>query len=173
MKPVTRESSVQGISQENQRRDNLLGILMASKSSCKKELKEQTKMEKKELKQEKKEEKMSKAEAEQKGFFKGAKALGWGLYQVSDLDGGLGGVWYLEKDADGNEFIVKQTDPAGEVVRRVKTASLNKKSVSEDAQQWISNKIKILRDEGKDADQSSAIAYSMAREKGFDVPEKK
>src|ERR1700693_1891075 len=45
------------------------------------------------------------------------------------------------------------------------------KKLSDEAQSFISKKIEILRKEGKDADQASAIAYSMAREKGFDVPE--
>jgi len=50
---------------------------------------------------------------------------------------------------------------------------MKKKAVSEDAQTWISNKIKLLVGEGKDQEQAAAIAYSMAREKGYDVPEKK
>lgn len=44
------------------------------------------------------------------------------------------------------------------------------KKLSDEAQEFISKKIEILRKEGKDADQASAIAYSMARQKGFDVP---
>jgi len=45
--------------------------------------------------------------------------------------------------------------------------------LSSEAQEFISNKISVLKGEGKDDAQASAIAYSMAREKGFDVPEKK
>jgi hypothetical protein len=44
------------------------------------------------------------------------------------------------------------------------------KKLSDEAQDFISKKIEILRNEGKDADQASAIAYSMARQKGYDVP---
>lgn len=67
--------------------------------------------------------KMTKKEAEACGFFKSAKACGWGIYQVSDLDGGAGSVWYLEKDADGLEYLVKQINSAGDVVRRTKNAN--------------------------------------------------
>lgn len=45
--------------------------------------------------------------------------------------------------------------------------------LSPEAQEFISKKIKTLREEGKDEEQAAAIAYQMAREKGFDVPEKK
>jgi len=45
--------------------------------------------------------------------------------------------------------------------------------MSDDAQSWISNKIKLLVEEGKSQDQAIAQAYSMARKKGYDVPEKK
>jgi cobalamin biosynthesis protein CobT len=45
------------------------------------------------------------------------------------------------------------------------------KKLSTEAQEFISKKIEILRKEGKDADQAAAIAYSMAKQKGFDVPE--
>lgn len=42
-----------------------------------------------------------------------------------------------------------------------------------EANAWISAKIKKLIEEGKSKEQAAAIAYSMAREKGYDVPEKK
>lgn len=45
------------------------------------------------------------------------------------------------------------------------------KKLSDEAQDFISKKIEILSKEGKDAGQAAAIAYSMAREKGYDVPE--
>ncbi len=43
---------------------------------------------------------------------------------------------------------------------------------SKEAQEYISEKIKKLRHEGYKPDQAAAIAYSYARRKGFDVPEK-
>ncbi len=61
-------------------------------------------------------------EARAAGFFKLAKDSGWGLYRVEDIDGGLGSIWSIEKAADGSQFLVKQTDPMGEVMR-LKTAS--------------------------------------------------
>jgi len=45
--------------------------------------------------------------------------------------------------------------------------------LSDKAQEFISKKISILMNEGYSQDQATAIAYDMAREKGFDVPEKK
>ena len=82
------------------------------------------------------------------------------------------------------------TDPAGEGfewalgedgkwIRKVKASVtpaqgvIKKEAATEEAQKWISDKIALLRGEGKDAEQAAAIAYSMAREKGYDVPEKK
>ena len=50
------------------------------------------------------------------------------------------------------------------------TASREAKLTPE-AQEFISKKIKKLMDEGKPQDQAIAIAYNMARERGFDVPE--
>jgi len=44
---------------------------------------------------------------------------------------------------------------------------------SDDAKEYISKKIKLLRDEGKPEDQAIAIAYSYAKKKGFKLPEKK
>jgi hypothetical protein len=44
--------------------------------------------------------------------------------------------------------------------------------VSPKAQKYISKKIEKLINEGYDKDQASAIAYSKARKKGYDVPEK-
>jgi len=46
-------------------------------------------------------------------------------------------------------------------------------AASPEAQDWISNKIRKLINEGKSQEQAAAIAYSMAREKGYKVPEKK
>lgn len=60
-------------------------------------------------------------EASAAGFFKLARNMGWGLYRVDDIDGGLGSIWHIEKAADGSQFLVKQIDPEGEVLR--KTAS--------------------------------------------------
>ena len=86
----------------------------------KKEEKTQDKIEKKDLKFR---EKMEKKEAEGLGFFKLAKNCGFGVYQIADLDGGQGSIWFLDKAEDGQDYLVKQIDSAGEVVRRMKTAS--------------------------------------------------
>lgn len=57
-------------------------------------------------------------EAKSAGFFRLAGNMGWGLYRVEDIDGGLGSIWSIEKDAEtGGQFLVKQTDPAGEIMR--------------------------------------------------------
>ena len=50
---------------------------------------------------------------------------------------------------------------------------LEKEATSDEAQKWISSKIEKLINEGKSKEQAAAIAYSMAREKGFSIPEKK
>ena len=47
---------------------------------------------------------------------------------------------------------------------------LPSENASEDAQDYISKKIKILIDEGYDQKQAEAIAYKYAREKGYKVP---
>jgi hypothetical protein len=44
--------------------------------------------------------------------------------------------------------------------------------VSNEAEKYISKKIEKLINEGYDRDQAAAIAYSKARKKGYDVPEK-
>lgn len=52
--------------------------------------------------------------------------------------------------------------------------SMEKEAVSDEAQKFISEKIKYLVEhEGKTQEQAAAIAYSLAREKGFSIPEKK
>lgn len=62
-------------------------------------------------------------EAKAAGFFKLAKPMGWGLYRVEDIDGGMGSIWSIEKDAEtGGQFLVKKTDSLGEIMR-LKTAS--------------------------------------------------
>jgi len=51
---------------------------------------------------------------------------------------------------------------------------IESKKMSDEASDWISKKIKFLmEEEGKPQDQAIAMAHSMAREKGYDVPEKK
>lgn len=45
--------------------------------------------------------------------------------------------------------------------------------MTQQANDFISKKIKILKDEGYDNDQAVAIAYQYAREKGYDIPIKK
>lgn len=63
-------------------------------------------------------------EAEAAGFMRLAKPMGWGLYRAEDIDGGLGSIWSIEKAADGSQFLVKQVNTEGEVMRR--SASANK-----------------------------------------------
>lgn len=65
--------------------------------------------------------------------------------------------------------------PKMDMAKEMGQVSANQRiaNVSPEAQDWISNKIKILVGEGKSQEQAAAIAYSMAREKGYDVPEKK
>ena len=41
---------------------------------------------------------------------------------------------------------------------------------SKEKDEWISNKIKKLKDEGKPQDQAVAIALNMARQEGYKVP---
>lgn len=79
-------------------------------------------VEKPEIKEGEYKDKMTKKEAESCGFFKFARQCGWGIYQVSDLDGGMGSIWYLEKDAEGIEYLVKQTNSVGDVLRRAKNS---------------------------------------------------
>jgi hypothetical protein len=123
---VAREGFIQSSKDCENSRDKvydgvLTGIMKTAgdDKSKKKEEKEKAKDEKKEQKFK---DKMTKKEAVELGFFKEAKHCGWGIYQVSDLDGGQGSVWYMEKDSNGQDYLVKQLDSAGEVVRRVKTA---------------------------------------------------
>jgi len=47
-----------------------------------------------------------------------------------------------------------------------------KNSMTDEAQKFISDKIRKLMDEGKPQNQAIAIAYEMARERGYDVPNK-
>lgn len=52
------------------------------------------------------------------------------------------------------------------------TKSKESAKMTPEAQTFISNKIKALVDEGYEQEQASAIAYNMARDKGYDIPEK-
>jgi hypothetical protein len=123
---IAKEGFVRGSKSLDEARENLYQNIAGSviKTAGKEPDKAEAKDEKKETKKEEFKEKMTKKEAEDLGFFKSARQCGWGIYQVSDLDGGAGSVWYLEKDADGIEYLVKQTDSAGDVVRRVKQATI-------------------------------------------------
>jgi hypothetical protein len=132
---LEKEGFVHSSVHETEMRDRLAAILV--KSMVKKAGKDQEKFEKKKKKEdEKKNKKMEKAEeknafkdkmtvkeAETVGFFKAARACGWGLYEISQLDGGVGGIWFLEKDAKGDAFLCKQVDLAGDVIRRIKSAN--------------------------------------------------
>lgn len=69
-------------------------------------------------------------EAEAAGFYRLAKPMGWGLYRAEDIDGGLGSIWSIEKAADGSQFLVKQMDPDGEVMRRSAGAESRSHEVS-------------------------------------------
>lgn len=124
---LVRNGMVQGIGQFGVFRDKvydgvLTGIIKTA-GDDKAEKKEQKEKAKEEKKEQKFKDKMEKKEAESLGFFKIAKSCGWGIYTISDLDGGEGSVWYTEKGDDGQDYLVKQIDSAGEVIRRVKTAS--------------------------------------------------
>jgi len=44
--------------------------------------------------------------------------------------------------------------------------------LSPEAQEFISKKIKILKEEGYEQNQAVAIAYDYARKEGYDVPKK-
>ena len=130
---VAREGFVQGVSQAGVSRDKvydgIAGEIFKTAGDDKSEKKQEKEQEKAEKKEQKFSDKMKKKEAEALGFFVVARACGWGIYSVDSLDGGEGGIWYLEKDAiTGEEFLCKQVDSAGDVIRRVKTAS--QKSVS-------------------------------------------
>jgi hypothetical protein len=57
----------------------------------------------------------------------------------------------------------------GEMARTI--TRLFAADMTPEAREFISNKIGILRGEGKDEAQAAAQAYSMAREAGYDVPE--
>lgn len=121
---ITREGFVRSIRSVEESRDRLFqsvggSIIKTAKCNCKEECKEK----KEDTKKEEFKAKMTKEEATKLGFFKDAQQCGWGIYSVSDLDGGMGSVWFLEKDADGIEYLTKQTDQAGDVVRRVKQAT--------------------------------------------------
>lgn len=64
---------------------------------------------------------------------------------------------------------------ADELKKKVVTVKADKKIANEmtpEAQDFVSKKIEKLIGEGKPQDQAAAIAYSMAREEGYDVPEK-
>jgi len=61
---------------------------------------------------------MTKAEAEAMGFFKAASPLGWGVFEVEND----GSVWYLESGDDGLQYLSKQVDDVGDVVRRASFA---------------------------------------------------
>lgn len=53
-------------------------------------------------------------------------------------------------------------------------SSIETEAVSDEAQDWISKKIKYLVEhEGKTQEEAAGQAYGMARSKGFDIPEKK
>ena len=74
-----------------------------------------------------------------------------------NLDKYIKAVIYSEKDKDLREL--------------VPTKAIEE--MTDDAKEFISKKIKFLRDEGKPENVAQAIAYSYARKKGFKVPEKK
>lgn len=124
---VAREGFVQSRNDLDESREKLFRDVTGGivKTAGNKVQKAEEKAEKQEAKQETKEEKfkekMTKKEAEDAGFFKAARQCGWGIYSISDLDGGAGSVWYLEKDATtGEEYLVKQVNQVGDVVRRFK-----------------------------------------------------
>jgi hypothetical protein len=78
-----------------------------------------------------------------------------------------------EKEEEEEEEKEEEDEEEEEEEKSKKKANINKAAakMTPEAQEFISKKIKILMDEGYPQDQAIAIAYSMAREKGFDVPE--
>lgn len=95
-------------------------------------------------------------EAKAAGFFKLASNMGWGLYRVEDIDGGLGSIWSIEKDAEtGGQFLVKQTDPAGEVMR-LKTAGVMSRASTPPGKEKMVKELK----KNPDAENPWAVAWS-------------
>lgn len=67
--------------------------------------------------------------AEQMGFFTSAKYLGRDTFEVQADIGEFfdsGSIWYIEKDEQGNDFLMKQMDETGNVIRRM--SNLRKKA---------------------------------------------
>lgn len=82
------------------------------------------------------------------------------------------------KKTENSEHLVKAFETIKNWIEKEKdkkteeeTKDFEKTSkISEEAKKFISKKIKKLKEEGYDQKQAIAIAYSMAKEKGFDVP---
>jgi len=77
---------------------------------------------------EEKKHKMTMAEAEEIGFFKHSRYLGRRAYQADYSLGEYindGDIWYLEEAEDGSQFLMKETNGIGDIIRRAK---LNKES---------------------------------------------
>lgn len=82
------------------------------------------------------------------------------------------------KPGDASVPVSQKTDPiAGKFQEPGEVEKLEyptkTSAVSADAQKFISEKIATLRGEGKNEAEASAIAFSMAREQGYEVPEVK
>ena len=75
------------------------------------------------------ENKVSVPDAEQMGFFASAEYLGRDTFEVKADIGEFfdsGSIWYIEKDDSGADFLMKQTDDSGVVIRRM--SDLKKKA---------------------------------------------
>jgi hypothetical protein len=77
------------------------------------------------------------------------------------------------KDEEEEKEEKKEDEEDKEEEKAEKKANVKKTAakMTPEAQEFISKKIKVLMDEGYPQEQAIAIAYSMAREKGYDVPE--
>jgi len=73
-------------------------------------------------------------------------------------------------NVEDKSFIQKVADQVMTLIK----GKPNKQAVSADAQKWISSKIKyLIEEEGLTQDQAAGKAYGMARQEGYDIPEKK
>jgi hypothetical protein len=75
-----------------------------------------------------------------------------------------------EEEEEKEEIKNEEEEKEEETEKKANVKKFAAKMTPE-AQEFISKKIKVLMDEGYPQEQAIAIAYSMARERGFDVPE--
>jgi hypothetical protein len=116
-----------------------------------------------------------KLEADIKKFWSG-KPLSPGVYSILENENyhflnevleKLGAYPKIASSLEEDTAASRHPGSAGEDEDWMKCGLVAK--VSTEAREWISKKIAKLRDEGKSAAQSAAIAYSMARKRGFEA----